>query len=608
MKKILFQIGAIILFVFIVIVLLSLYFYRQLKDNFTDALFIAFLSMITGLFFGTIAGVSYLIFSKRDEIRLTKRGALYAKPYLIKIDKDGVLETINSTCQINIKDISKYHTVYDFDCVRESFDLMKDIMKQRPFTVCFESTASGPKYIRFLPLKSGKKFFLVGENISTQQKNFEFHRNMSLYNSVTEYPNKNYFGIKLQELFDNKKEIKKKNSLVAIDISGFRNINKLFGYKIADETLVVLGKLIDESLLGYKNDVFHLEEDTFIVLFRNTDSEEVENWALNFLEVLTKPIAIEGNQFNIEVNIGIFHLEPEKHLDLTPVSALHYTILALSKAINSKKTNLMVYDLNLCEAFEQDMLLEIDLAKALKNDEFFLNFQPQINILSNKVYGFEALIRWNNPKYLSWAPSKFIEVAEENNLIIEIGRFVFQETLKFAKAIEPNQIQVSCNVSPFQLLHQGFVQELLDLYEEYKLKPQQICLEITENFLIESHLDIFDSLVALRNKGYGIRLDNFGSGYSSMIYLKDFPIDGISIHRDHVRNILIDKYSRQIVLNLISLAKSLDLEVIAEGVENEKQNEFLRENSCNIIQGHLFSQALSKDEAISFLENYNKNL
>lgn len=479
MKKIFLKIGSIILSGIIVFVLVSVPFYNLLKSNFSVYLFILYIFVTIILFLAIVGGVVLYLHTKRADLRMAQKVAYYGKPYLIKVSRDGVIETFNATCLINIKDISKYRTVHDFECIKGNFYLMKDIMNQRPFTVCFESTDNYVKYIRFLPVKSGNKFYLVGENISTQQLNFEFHRNLALYNPITELPNMNYFGIKLQELFDDKRRIRKSNSLVAIDISGFRNINKLFGYRIADETLRVLGKLIEESIWGYKADAFHMGEDIFIVLFRNTGKGEVMDWANEFLEVLKRPVAIEGNHFNINVKIGIFHLDKDENPDLHPVAAYQNTILALNKAKASIKTNLVVYDTGLAATSTEHRLVEADISAALRNKELFLKFQPQVNNLNNSVVGFEALLRWNNLKYQFWSPTKFIEIIEETGLILEIGKYVFLETVKFSKALASEDIQVSLNISPFQLLHQGFVRELITLYDEHQLKPKQICLEIT---------------------------------------------------------------------------------------------------------------------------------
>lgn len=246
------------------------------------------------------------------------------------------------------------------------------------------------------------------------------------------------------------------------------------------------------------------------------------------------------------------------------------------------------------------------MREALKNGELRLYFQPLFNNLTNKIVGFEGLLRWENPKYKFWSPADFFEVMSENKLLIDVGKLVLEETLRFAQEVAPHGIQVACNLSPFQLLHEGFVSELLAFYDEYELKPKQICLEVAEAYFLENNPEIHAHLSALKNKGYAIRLDNFGSGYASMLYLKEFPVDGISINRDFIRSLLSDKYSRKNVLNILGLAKSLDLEVVAEGVESEEQNQFLRENGCHIVQGYLYGRALPREDALAFINNHRE--
>lgn len=606
MKRILIRVGVILVATVVLIILLTIGFSIPLVEHFEAWLLIIYVTLEILVFIIGIGAAGIYVLRNIQDVTCSKKDLLQVKPFLFRIDNLGKIELFNTTCENNIRDIAKFKTVYDFALIRESYDVMKDIERQLPLTVVFESTATGPLFVRFLILKSGKKYCLIGENITQHRKDSEFHRNIPLYNSVTKLPSKNYFGIKLQELFDNPAQLLQKNSLVAIDISGFRNINKLFGYRVADQTLIELGKILQE-IVEQKSSLYHLEEDTFAVLFRNTAPEAVEKWAESLLEILSKPLRVEDNLFTIEVNIGIFHIDPKTYSQLNPVITLHNAQLALIKAGSSDKTKIVVYDPELGEAHEREELMKIDLAQALAKEEFYLHFQPQYNVLTQRITGFEALIRWNNPKYLSYTPAKFIEIAEQNNLIINIGRYVLHESLKFAKLVENEQIRLSINVSPIQLLHQGFVEELLQVYDDYQLQSQQVSLEITENFLIETHKEISQTLRLLKNKGYRILLDHFGTGYTSMLYLQDFPIDGISIHRDWIKNVLTDKNARQMVLRIISLALSLDLEIIAEGVETEKQNEFLRENGCNIIQGHLISKAVSQEEALLILRNYNKN-
>lgn len=269
MKKILYQIIGTILGGLLLIILVSIPFYDLYKEGFSIYLFLFHLLVVICIFLGTLAMLFVILFSKRTDMRLAKRSAHFGKPYLIKVDQNGGIEAVNSACLVNLKDIGKYASVEEFDYNREYLDLMNEIRKERTFTVRFRNLDNEEIHLRFLPVKSGKKFYLVGENISAQQLNFEFHRNLSLYNPITKYPNRNYFGIKLQEPFDNPRELKKANVLALVDISGFRNIHKLFGSIVANETLKALANIIEESIWGYRAEVFHMRDDIFLVFFRN---------------------------------------------------------------------------------------------------------------------------------------------------------------------------------------------------------------------------------------------------------------------------------------------------------------------------------------------------
>jgi EAL domain-containing protein (putative c-di-GMP-specific phosphodiesterase class I) len=215
------------------------------------------------------------------------------------------------------------------------------------------------------------------------------------------------------------------------------------------------------------------------------------------------------------------------------------------------------------------------------------------------------LIRWNNPKYYHQSPARFIELAETNNLIIPLAKFINEESMRIAKLLEPYNIEVSLNVSPVQILQAGFVNELVELTKQYEVDPNNIALEITETFLMENFDAVNAKLKLLQGYGFKIHLDDFCTGYSSMLYLKELPINSIKIYKEFTRFLNTDSYSRAIVNKLAALANSLELEIIVEGVEDEKQVAFLSKNGCNIIQGFIISKAIKVDECINLIEGYN---
>ena len=249
--------------------------------------------------------------------------------------------------------------------------------------------------------------------------------------------------------------------------------------------------------------------------------------------------------------------------------------------------------------------MEEDLQEAIKNDEFEMFYQPQFNVKTGKIVGVESLIRWDNPKYKNESPEKFITLAEKNGMIIELGTLIINKVFKYAKTIEDSGISVSLNVSPVQLLQSGFVYELLKSYEDYELKPGLIAIEITETFLMENKDIMISKMRLLKDKGFKIHLDDFGIGYSSMFYLKDLPVDAIKIDKEFLKYMVSDKATKAIVSKIVQLGLSLNLELIAEGVETDKQKDMLLKMGCEIIQGYLISKPINTKESYKIIKKIN---
>ena len=269
--------------------------------------------------------------------------------------------------------------------------------------------------------------------------------------------------------------------------------------------------------------MFNIELDNFIVLFTNLDKyQDAIDWLNKFSSRFDRAIEVEGNMFTVSLKAGVFHIEVDKYTGLTPVDAFENVRLAHRKAKESRRFIYSVYDVTLGKHFSRQEIMEVDLASAITKNEFVMYLQPQVNNQTNKVVGFEALLRWNNPKYSFDSPATFIEIAERNNLIIDLGRYIIEETFSIAKRLEPYNVTLSINISPVQIIQTGFVYELVNAFEKYKIKEGAVIIEITETFLMESLEEIIDKLTLIRNKGIKIHLDNFGTGYSSMLYLKDF--------------------------------------------------------------------------------------
>ena len=549
----------------------------------------------------------FMYLNKRNnDIEISKHRYYYNKPFIFRINKKGLIKKANLTCGDEIPNLGKYKSVFDFELTDKFEDLISEIKKQTPFTVTFNNKENELQYIRFIPIKTSGGHFLLGENITTQLNDLEYHRNMALYNSTTKLPNRNYLGIHLQNLYSSKGFTEDQKVLVAIEINSFKSIQRLFGQKIVTSTLIKASELIQVTLGEFKATLYHVEPERFMVLFTDLERYQIAiSWSERLANSFSRPLEVSGNLLNVEVKIGVFELDPNRYSNMTPILAYDYSLLALKRAKESRRTNVVVYDIGMGQVFTRSQAMELDLAQALTNRELKVYYQPQLNTMNNEIIALESLLRWNNPKYALDSPASFIELAEQNNMIIEIGKFVINETFQTAKEFEKYNIKISINISPVQILQSGFVYDMTSAFDRYQLKRNSIVLEITETMLMESFDSILDKLITLKKHGFNIHLDNFGIGYSSMLYLKDLPVDGISISRSFIKSIENDRNARTIVSKIISLANSLEIDIIAEGVETNKQKTFLNQNGCFIIQGFLFSKAVDKESIIQLLDKHN---
>ena len=266
-----------------------------------------------------------------------------------------------------------------------------------------------------------------------------------------------------------------------------------------------------------------------------------------------------------------------------------------------------IYTSDLSERAFERLLLESNLRKAIKEEEFVLFYQPQIDAKSKNIVGFEALIRWMHPRMGMVSPAKFIPLAEETGHIIAIGRWVLLQAMKdivFLKTSCLTCKQISVNVSVKQIQDSNFVASVKELILESGCNPRDIELEVTEGYIMDEPEKAILTLNELYKLGFALAIDDFGTGYSSLAYLKRFPIQKLKIDQSFIRDIPGDEDDESIVKAVILIAQSMKLDVIAEGVENEEQESFLMEHGCFLIQGYLHARPMPLDELTDFLRAY----
>ncbi|MBN2268508.1 MAG: EAL domain-containing protein, partial [Acholeplasmataceae bacterium] len=569
---------------------------------------IAIFSAIFVVFSVSLFFLYKLVERKLNDIEDAKIAHYYAKPYIMRINKDGKVKSMNRSLSNALKENNYYKHVDNFK-VSDRFEkdsIYHMIDTQKAFTLIFEISVKKTLYVRFIPLRVSGGFVLIGEDITKIEGPFEQYRELALFSKTTNLPNLNSLKYDLQELFDDPIGFDQKNAIVAFDIVSFNKINLLLGEKSGDRFLSIFSEIVKQSLEGYPAKLYNTRADQFAVLFTGIESYD---WTIKWIERLNKeldkPITIERSFLKVDVKAGIFNMESQKYEIFNPEVCIENAMLALNHAKESAVHVYFTYDVSLSLIASRDQGMEQDLAIAIQKREFYLVMQPQYSNQEHKIIGFEALVRWNNAKYRGESPQKFIEMAEANNMIIDIGRIVIEETCKIAKELEPYGVDISFNVSPVQLLQAGFVNEVIRIFEEYQVKKGMVSIEVTETFLISSFELVINKLRLLRNYGFNIHLDDFGSGYSSLQYLRDLPVNALKIDKEFIKDIENDQHSRAIVTMISNLAKSIGLEVIAEGIENDRQNQLVIKSGCNIIQGYYISKPVEKDEALNLIKAYN---
>jgi len=434
------------------------------------------------------------------------------------------------------------------------------------------------------------------ELIASQQQS----RKLAYYDHLTGLPNRVSFAEELRHNIDECKKNRGSVAVAFIDLDNFKFINDTFGHSYGDRVLA----LITERLKAFSPEnmeVFRIGGDEFTLIHKHCkDASECIRLTERLLSLFSDPISINDSSFQVTCSIGVA-IYPRDGSAAEEI--FKNADLALYRAKNSGKNKYVLYERSIGVELSERLQLEMDLREAFENEEFELYYQPQVETGSRQIKGFEALLRWNSPRHGQVPPGKFIPIAEETGLINDIGKWVIEQSFSFAKRLQGMGLCISCNVSPIQLLQKSFADTVIELFQGYGLEKGSVALEITENSLMESFEDTSKKLKRLRKKGILIYLDDFGTGYSSLTYLKSLPIDIVKIDKLFVDDIITGGPEKSIVKSIISLAHDIGLRVLAEGVEEELQREYLAACQCCFIQGYLISRPVPEKLAVTYLNN-----
>jgi len=388
-----------------------------------------------------------------------------------------------------------------------------------------------------------------------------------------------------------------------IDLDRFKYVNDTLGHDAGDQLLEIVAQRL-QSFVRESDTVARLGGDEFVILLPElNDPEEASIIAKKIIGNLDEPIEVKGKNVNIGASIGISsYPEDGDNCDVL----VKHADLALYKAKDSGRGCYHYFSEELQSAVFDHIAMEAEMRLGIDSEQFILHYQPKIDLASGKMTGMEALVRWNHPDKGFVRPDHFIPFAEETGLIIPLGLWILKtacrQMAEFNIVLDV-PLKVAINLSAGQFNQRGLIYTIQEIMERYDIKPENIELEITES----SVMGDVDVAIATMNKfrdiGLHLAIDDFGTGYSSLSYLKRFPINTLKIDQSFVRDLTIDSDDAAIVKAIISMAKSLQLNVVAEGVETQEQLNFLKANDCENVQGYLFSKPLPADEFMQYIKD-----
>ncbi len=421
-------------------------------------------------------------------------------------------------------------------------------------------------------------------------------RKIAYTDYLTELPNR----VAFTEMLDSVMLTLRNDELIAlidIDLDNFKNINDTLGHSFGDEMLIDVAHRL-QGVLEEDDYLARIGGDEFVVLTQNIkDISSYEDKIKKIQKSFTYPFVLSTKEFFVTVSMGITFAPKDGKTTQTLVKNMDS---AMYVAKENGKNNYCYFDDSINARMMKKIEMQSELRKAIENSEFVVHYQPQMDLNTNRVVGFEALARWEHPKDGLVMPLEFIPIAEESGLIVGIGKKILIEACQQLKVWEDegyDDITIAVNLSARQFKDSYFLSMVYDVIEETHVNPKKLEFEITESIALDDIEYTVATIRKLQELGITFSLDDFGTGYSSLNYLKQLPVNNLKIDKSFLDTVLDNKSDQKIVSTMIDLARVLNINVIAEGVEMLEQEEFLKVANCNKAQGYLYSKPLPKEEA-----------
>jgi len=418
-------------------------------------------------------------------------------------------------------------------------------------------------------------------------------QHLALFDSLTGLANRRLFIDRLHQSILNARRHNTITALFFLDLDQFKRINDTLGHHAGDQLLLIIAERLTSCVRG-QDTVARLGGDEFTILLNNvTDTDKIASIATNILTRLKEPVRLGKHEVIVSTSIGITLAPTDSHCSET---LMKNADLALYMAKDNGRDGYYFFTEDLNIRANKLLETENELRDAIKNEEFHLHYQPQVNLKTGEITSVEALIRWEHPTKGDIPPSEFISIAEETGLIVQIGEWVLRNACMEIKRLEEitgKDLRVAVNLSPRQFDDPKLITIVSNALEDSGLCPENLEIEVTEGMLMNDINVVIDQLTNIKSTGSTITIDDFGSGYSSFSYLKSLPVDILKIDQSFVYDIPEDLDAMEIASAVIAVAHKLNLKVVAEGVENIDQRDFLVINKCDFAQGYFFSKPIS---------------
>lgn len=533
--------------------------------------------------------------------------------------QEGRLLASNKWKEITGYDVGRFKNLFEFiertavEGDKESAinDLSFYIEGKMPFYHSVYRIVTEEKKVKWLLFK-GKYFKNENDNpciltgivtdITKQKNNEKEVKKLAYYDYLTGFPNRASFLNNLRDVLEKTISDNKEGALIFIDLDNFKSINDVLGHDYGDLLLKVFSQLLNACVKGYGK-LFRVGGDEFIILIDEFQLiEDLKVICSDILNYCKKPFEINEKKVYVTTSMGI-SIFPKDSSNIKDL--LKFVELAMYQSKINGKNMYTFFEPSINESYKRKILIRHELKTAIEKNEFYLVYQPQIDVVENKIVGVEVLLRWNNRNIGPVYPSEFIPIAEKSGIIVDIGIWLLDTVCKKIYQWKEKKYQfntVSINISPIQIKNTDFMNDIITACNKNRVSPKSLELEITEEALMEIDNRKIDDLNELIKRGVNISIDDFGTGYSSLNYLTVLPVNTLKIDKSFIDNIG-SKKNRDVIECIVNLSKSLKYKVIAEGVEEKEQLDFLINCGCNIIQGYYFSKPVDEKAIESMISD-----